>query len=336
MDDLKINRDLAISYFEGEITFTGEKELFDFISKSKENMQHFRSWEAEWEESYVENALVTRKWKEIQEKLILTEDEPVKNTDSAGSRFFQLSSWVKYLSVAAVVALVAGATLFLQRVATEIKPQQYVSIEAPLGQMSKVTLADGTLVWLNAGSTIQYPSQLNKKNFQVSLSGEAFFDVAEQKRGKFIVITDDCRVEVIGTKFNLTAYPDDEYITTTLLEGKVNVFNGSSVTELNPGETASINRLTGEVQKSSFDISNAGSWINNDIIYDNISLTELGIKLERQYNVTIHLMSKTLADKQFSLSLRNNETIDDVMLGLEKILQIKIDKKGTEYFIQEK
>lgn len=119
---------------------------------------------------------------------------------------------LKYAAIAVVlVASTVWATLFLQdRDVDSTLNTLYV----PAGQRARITLQDGTEVWLNAQSTLTYPSHFSKKNREVNIVGEAFFDVAKDKK-PFIVSTQDIELQVLGTQFNVYAYPDADYIQTT-------------------------------------------------------------------------------------------------------------------------
>ena len=113
---------------------------------------------------------------------------------------------------------------------TEQTPIALQTITVPAGQRINITLADGTNVWLNARTTIQYPITFNEKERLVKLDGEAYFDVTKDKSKPFIVQTNNYNVEVLGTKFDVDSYSETEIFETTLMEGSVRI---SSLTDAN-------------------------------------------------------------------------------------------------------
>ena len=158
----------------------------------------------------------------------------------------------------------------------------------------------------------------------------------EEKKGRFIVATASYDVEVVGTKFNVSSYSDDRYVTTTLNEGRVDLTRDNEKTILMPGESATLDRETGEITKSKTGNISSEAWINNRLIFDNITLEELITRLSRQYNVKIQLQKGELGSKKFNIALINDESIAEVMKAIEKILNVEIRNEGTSYFIKEK
>ena len=139
---------------------------------------------------------------------------------------------------------------------------------------------------------------------------------------------------VKGTKFNVTAYPEDSNITTTLMEGAVELLKEKQHIAMKPGESVTLNVVSGKftLTKVNPDVSKA--WSENRIEYDNISLRELAAKLSRQYDVKIHLLTEEVGDKRFSISLRNQETLGEVMSALKEIIPIQVERKNMDIYIK--
>lgn len=333
MNEPHEERLLAFRYFEGKLNFEEEKLLHDYISQSDENFAAFRQWENEWKEEETENCEVKGEWKALIQKI-----ETKENREMPGKNLikFQLKQWKFAVAAVALFALVVSGTLFFNDLIQENATNNLVKVEAPMGQKSKITLADGTLVWLNSGTTLSYPTTSKSVNFRVELDGEAYFEVAKQKKGRFIVATASYDVEVVGTKFNVSSYSDDRYVTTTLNEGRVDLTRDNEKTILMPGESATLDRETGEITKSKTGNISSEAWINNRLIFDNITLEELITRLSRQYNVKIQLQKGELGSKKFNIALINDESIAEVMKAIEKILNVEIRNEGTSYFINEK
>lgn len=139
---------------------------------------------------------------------------------------------------------------------------------------------------------------------------------------------------VKGTKFNVSAYSDDSYITTTLLEGAVELNYKEDQIRMSPGESISLDLATGQLKGKKVNARQAMAWAEDRIEYDDITLGEMVKKLSRQYDVHIQLESEKLGDMKFRVSLRNKETIVDVMDALKEIIPIKVEYKEKDIYIR--
>jgi transmembrane sensor len=238
------------------------------------------------------------------------------------------------LVAAVLVAAVVVSTFVVMRLPERYAPVNIVSVEAPYGEKSKIALADGSTIWINSGSKLSYVPSDNPHEQVVSLQGEGYFEIAHSTNRKFIVRTKAYDIEVVGTKFNVTAYHDDRHTTTTLLEGKVNLLYADKMLQLRPGESMAYDTTTNSFQKVDVSLRTANAWIHNAIIYDNITLSDLVVKLSRRYNVAIQIESDALAGKRFNIALRNDESIAEVMHAIEKILTVEVECFGRNYFIR--
>ncbi|HZH71546.1 MAG TPA: FecR domain-containing protein [Mariniphaga sp.] len=221
------------------------------------------------------------------------------------------------------------------------KPQLN-EIVVPFGQQSEVTLADGTVIWINAGSKLAFPSEFSKNNRLVHIEGEAAFQVAKNERKPFIVRTSDgLDIEVLGTLFNVSAYPEQEIIETVLINGRVAInkpgfFNNSPV-ELSPNKKAEFNKLNQEIEVS--DEPNATiyiAWVKGWLEYQKESLNSVLVKLERYYDVKFHLPADFPADDKITGKLDLKESLENVLQVLSDAAQVEYEIKGKEIFIQSK
>lgn len=208
----------------------------------------------------------------------------------------------------------------------------YNQIKIPYGKTFNVTLSDGTMVYLNAGSSLKYPVKFIKgKKRIVILEGEAFFDVAKDKKHPFVVKTSGVDVRVLGTKFNVTSYKEDAEINTVLVEGSVSLYNDAQPSQksiLTPGHKGSWdkNKLNIEIEK--VDTKIYTEWMSGDLIFRKSSFNEILKKLERTYNVKIINNNPDLFNKKFNASFNKNiETIDDVMNAMSKIQSFTFKKE---------
>ena len=172
---------------------------------------------------------------------------------------------------------------------------KYNTISTPMGGKFKVILPDGSLVVLNAASTLKYPLHFDEKLRKVSFTGEAYFEIAklvdkQKKRIPFYVYSNNQIVEVLGTHFNINSYDNEEYSKTTLLEGSVKIINEKSTATakiLKPGQQAVIKR--GDVQTKILiaDEAQALAWKDGYFLFKNTNIKDVVNELERWYNVDI-------------------------------------------------
>ena len=328
MNETEIMQELAFAYFAGKISKADEKKLFEFIQKEEQNYQQFKDWERAWMLSEKEDLRTAREWESLQCR-IRTHEAVNPMISKSGSDL-----WRWAVAIAAMFVLIAGGTWVVLNTTTFMNKAQYIVFEAPYGEKSKMTFPDGTVVWLNAGSSLKYSNKYNTDDRVVELEGEGYFEVAKKKKIPFVVHTRGYDVVVKGTKFNVTAYPEDSNITTTLMEGAVELLKEKQHIAMKPGESVTLNVVSGKftLTKVNPDVSKA--WSENRIEYDNISLRELAAKLSRQYDVKIHLLTEEVDHKRFSISLRNQEAIGEVMSALKEIIPIQVERKNMDIYIK--
>ncbi|MEX0314028.1 MAG: FecR family protein [Allomuricauda sp.] len=177
-------------------------------------------------------------------------------------------------------------------------------VYVPYGQTFNLTLSDGTKVWLNAGTRLKFPQNLNAtaQNRIVYLDGEAYFDVTRDENRPFIVNAENLDIQVLGTQFNVSAYKSDGNIATTLVEGAVNVYENSNPDAkilLTPSYQAAFSKEQGTLTKRKVDTRIYTSWMENKLIIDNLSFQEILDKLERTHNVSITNNATHLNDEVF-------------------------------------
>lgn len=329
MEREKIHQ-LAISYFEGRISLEEESVLFDFISESEENSTLFKSWEKSWMLALDREDYLTEEWSSLQTKM---------ETRKAITTIFTPKSKIiplyrKIAVVAAIVVVTMVSTLLIDKVTNPIFKEKVFVVETPGGEKSRVTLPDGSIVWLNSTSQISYSSLFGNKDRNIALKGEAYFEVKKNEGKPFIVKTGDYDVVVKGTRFNVSSYADDLKITTTLMEGEVEIIYGESVLALAPGELLELDVQTHQISKARVNPEQYKSWIENKIEYDSISLDELLNRLSRQYNVKIHLSTNQEKSRFLNISIKNDESLEEILRGLALATPMEIEYKDQEIYIE--
>jgi ferric-dicitrate binding protein FerR (iron transport regulator) len=205
------------------------------------------------------------------------------------------------------------------------------------GKTSELLLPDGTKVYLNAGSRLVYPEFFVDKTREVFLVGEGYFEVSHDAQHPFVVQTTDVKIKVLGTKFNVSAYPSDNTIEAVLTEGKVSMYpvNGgffSGSKELKPSQLASFDKSTREIHLKTVETDNYTLWKDGLFKFESTDLNRITKRLERFYN--IHFLYADPLDGLISISgkLRLNEDKDEIINRLAVVASVKISKKGENYY----
>lgn len=209
----------------------------------------------------------------------------------------------------------------------------YNEIKIPYGKTFVITLSDGTVVNMNAGSSLKYPVQFIKgHNREVVLAGEAFFEVTKDKKHPFIVKTRGVDVKVLGTKFNVSSYKEDAEINTVLVEGSVSLSSATVPNEkemLVPGEKGTWSNQKSGIAVEKVDTRIYTEWMTGELVFRKATFRDIIIKLERTYNVTIENNRKELLDKKFNASFNKNiESIETVLATMSKIQSFTFKKEG--------
>lgn len=230
---------------------------------------------------------------------------------------------LKVLKYAAVIFLPIALCLGTWFIASNQMASQAMLAECHVenGQTKVLRLSDGTLVRLNAGSSLFYPQRFSRlfSRRDVYLDGEAHFDVAENRSQPFVVHVGNLKVKVLGTHFNVKAYPAEELVTTTLEQGRVKVYGDKIAMTLLPDEQAVYNRISGKITKRSVDSGNYNQWMDGKLLFDQAPLKAIIADLQRRYNVSIKTTSAVDQSRRFTMAFRADEGIDDVMKVLTKI-----------------
>lgn len=190
----------------------------------------------------------------------------------------------------------------------------YNTLTVPYGKRFDVLLSDGSQVKLNSGSSIQYPVQfIEGKTRKVFLKGEAYFDIAKDKDHPFIVNVNDINVQVLGTQFNISYYPEDAHINTVLVEGSVKLYNSDTNEDsivLTPGHLAAWNKTTREMSVKKVDTHIYTAWKDGTLLFRNASFKNIRMKLERHFNIVIDNNYPLLEEQIYTASFTNENLVE--------------------------
>jgi len=232
-------------------------------------------------------------------------------------RFIRLLSRVAALFF--LPLLITSILYISERIGHSDQKELYTQINSMKGSQLRTELPDGTVVWLNSGSMLRYPLSFTKRNRHVILSGEAFFDVPHERSSPFVVKTEALNIRVLGTQFNVMAYPDEDNVATTLEKGLLSVEkphegrNPSRICFLNSGERMVFEKESGTVNKFKTETDKYTSWKEGKLIFRNDPLTMVIKLLERWYNVNIEISGDiNLCDTPYTMTIED-ETITQVL-----------------------
>lgn len=235
--------------------------------------------------------------------------------DSAGGGLLRQQGQVS------VVKSGNGELKYLNKGTLPVGKLAYNKLTTPKGRQFKLELPDGSKVWLNAGSSLEYPVAYNGAKREVKLEGEAYFEIVHDKQHPFFVNIsgsgEDLTIQVLGTSFNAMAYGDEAKIQTTLLEGAIRLSRGKRATNVQPGEGATISRESdAEFSVRKVDVDRVMSWKNGMFSYSQASLAEIMRDMARWYDVDVRYEG-AVPDLKFDGYISRDNSLDKILKILE-------------------
>ena len=205
----------------------------------------------------------------------------------------------------------------------------YNTINVPYGGTYTVELCDGTKVYLNSGTTLEFPSRFDGKVRSVILKGEAYFDVARNVSKPFVVEVDEMKVKVLGTSFNVKSYVDEPGVYTTLVEGSVAILrDGQPEKKIKPGEQAYYNKGVGTLSIAEVDVNEFTSWKDGLFYFKDIALEEILRIVSRWYDLEVFYMNQGAKSVIYSGKLPMYSSVEDVLRKFEISGDVRFELKG--------
>ena len=232
-----------------------------------------------------------------------------------------LMRYAAFLAIPLLLATLTLGYLYLHESEPVVK---YAEVTSTMGTVVRYELPDHSVVWLNSGSKLRYPTVFKKNNRNVELIGEAYFQVeADAERPFYVNTPNGLSVYVYGTQFNVAAYDNDNYIETVLEKGKVNVVTpGQETITLLPGEQLLYDKQTCQTVKNQVDVYGKVAWKDGKLIFRNTSLEEIIKRLERHFNVDIEFNNNTGKEYSYRATFRT-ETLTQILDYLAKSANLK-------------
>jgi ferric-dicitrate binding protein FerR (iron transport regulator) len=308
---------LINKYLQGETSEVEVAEIFQWIDADPENRKEFTEYKKVWALTARGDENETHLWRLMAPQF----------------RQKQTNLYLQLVKYAAVFFLLIGTGIAIQYAGfgfgkDQLVYQKSTTIAAPLGQMTNVELPDGTMVMLNSGSSLTYNVNYALGKRQVTLNGEAYFDVAHDQKHPFFIQTSHLDFKVYGTSFNIEAYQGEKSISTTLVDGSLGVMDKSEkeILLLSPGENAYFDTNTSKITVNKVNTDLYTSWKVGLITFRNEKLKDIARKIERWYNVKIVINNERVGEQAYFGTIMKNKPVDQILevLKLTSSLKYKI------------
>jgi ferric-dicitrate binding protein FerR (iron transport regulator) len=320
---------LLQQYLSKDITPAQRQELAVLIANATDEEQLKASLEEIWN-TYEPQATLPAQSSDAYYNKILqqikqqpaTVSETTKAIRPVHRVHFLQRSWVRFAAAAVVVA-VTGVFIFNLLTSRSGKQPVATKPNTTKNLNRYITLADGSKVLLHAGSELQYPSSFNGSTREVTLTGEAYFDVAHNEAQPFIIHSGNIKTTVLGTAFNIKAWPAEKEVTVTVTRGKVKVENETGVLGIiTPDQQLSVNTQSKQSKQQVVNADSAISWKRQEYTMDNVTFDEAITELQVRYGIIIEPgQHENTGNCRFTASFKQDESLEYVLNVVCKIYQ---------------
>lgn len=308
MDTNKIK--IIQEFSAGSVSDHDLNRLFHWLNSEKGNGEIHQSLDEYWHSLKDDENVVVESAKMLTNLRSRIENS---RTTVTGFTFKRLLPYAAIL----VLALTLAGVLIRDAVRQPASPNTAVlaTVVTENGQRSRIILPDSSVVWLNSGTTLSYNPDFAVENRDIYLTGQAFFDVRRNEEVPLLVHCSDLVVKVLGTKFDVSAYPGDKKMNVVLESGSVQLLHGKTRNEiclLKPGEMAELDLTENKIVTGKVDIEKYTSWKNGFLIFKNDPMKQVIEKLERWYNIEVEVTDPAVYHSIFTGTIRN-ETLEQIM-----------------------
>jgi ferric-dicitrate binding protein FerR (iron transport regulator) len=309
-------------YLSGEISEQEKEQLISLLRNDEDIVRFFYHQIENADSELNEN---TAKWIYAH----------IRSKISSEKKSTALPLWKKTMRWAAIFVLpilsVFGIYHFISNPVRH--SENPVIITVPKGEKAEVMLADGSRVQINSASSLTYSRRFNRKERRVQLLGEAYFEVAKNKKRPFTVETTEMEIRAIGTAFNVRSYTEDSTVSVILVEGKVKVNTSDQETILNENQRATLYKSTRKLTTDIVRASDFTTWTNGNLHFDNQSFDEIAHTLSRVFNVEIRFVSDELRSIRFSGTLNVNNIRNALdILSLTSPMRYEMNETVVELY----
>jgi ferric-dicitrate binding protein FerR (iron transport regulator) len=329
--------DIFIKYLTGNITAQEKAELFEWMDASDANRKEYLTMRKVWDMYQLNSEPVEPS---ISFGQILAEYNrklAENNTQTKSIKlYFHLRELLKIASVF-ILAFGLGWYFYANRPQTIA----YHTIEVPTGQRVKLTLADGSLVWLNAQTKFTYPETFDKHHRRVTLDGEGLFEISHDAKRPFSVQTANYNVSVLGTKFEVYAYSNSNAFETILIEGSVEVSGnetGNLLCRMQPGQKLWFDEESQNMKLAKVNTNEYITWTYGIYSFNDITFSEMSKRLEHYYKTQIIISDSLIGNYHCTGKFRQHESITDIMNVVKSDMPFSYtyDKENNQLIINKK
>lgn len=308
---IMMNKEILYKFFGNQASVDEEKQILDWLELDPANRREMLS-----------------ERKLYDKILMLADDDVLYARPAASKRYLWVREAIKY---AAVVLLAVGVGAYYMSSVRKELMMATNTISVPAGQHVNLVLSDGTKVCVNALSTLEYPAFFGGDNRQVKLTGEAFFDVKHDESKPFVVETFACDIQVLGTKFNVTAYPAQNQFITSLVEGSVRLTDRANpriAVTLSPNQQAAY--VDSKIVVSSIPEYEQFQWREGVIAFRDARFMNLIGEFEKYYGVRIEVNRKNISNNLFTGKIRISEGVDHALWVLQQSCKFSYERSESK------
>ena len=300
--------------FDGDISQDEKNALNEWINSSTTNKHLYFQIKELWnhKQDQTNNSQAIAAYDKLINRIKFA--EVVQSQSRVQSISAQINQFVKYAAI--IFFILSFGFLSYYYVTEENSNKEFCTISVPKGNKSEIILPDGSKIWLNNNSRLIYPKKFNQSVREVELIGEGYFEVQRNTKVPFVVKTSDINIKVLGTKFNICAYPNDKFIETTLISGKVTVQSNENPEEtntLNPGESMTFDKLSNHSAITHVDTKFYTFWMKGEFVFKDEKFETLAKRIERIYNVEIIFEDQTLKEKTYTGDFKVDDNIYSIL-----------------------
>ncbi len=322
--------DLIASFLSGDISAEEYSTLMTWVEESEENKAAFEESQKVWSitgnDDFSFEMDVDEAWGAVASQLETPTEK--KATPSIQTKDWSIGNYLFRVAAVILITIIAGYWLYQNQspIVSEL-----TSIITQAGEKQELTLPDGSKVWINEQSRLSYHPDFQPR--KVFLEGEAFFEVENLNDASFEILSGDARTVVLGTAFNVRAYPAENQIEVTVEHGKVAVnlqANKAAPILLKAGNTGVVNKTSKDLSKKEQKVVNAASWKTKQLTFENMRMAEVIESLERYFGIIIEVDDERILNCHFTGNYQNPE-LKQILDVLKFGLALDIDNQPNSY-----
>ncbi|QTY27928.1 FecR family protein [Flavobacterium sp. CS20] len=301
--------ELIIKHLLKETSAEEDERVKRWLQENPEDLKLYIEIKSNWnfdESEYPQFNLDNAK-KLVRNKIFFRKENAIGNTKKSKPAF-------SFRKIATIIFLLIGLSGAVAFWFSNMKLADDVLVENNSGKIKNINLPDGSKIWLTTTSKIRYPRKFEENYREIYLEGEAFFEVQHNAKRPFSIYTQDLKTTVLGTSFNISAYPDSENISVTVATGKVSVSRGNErLSLLTKDEKLTYSHRTNKIHTTQISNPNWNEWKNGQLIFKESNFGEVATILEKRYQVTITFKNESAKNCPITASFNADKSINEIL-----------------------